>query len=80
VKKLFGTRGRLGLFRLIRSVRMGDMDASIHTDSNEDRGQTKTLSSDAYLLAKKRIHEMEAHKAMAILESRHDTWKAGGPL
>jgi len=59
---------------------MGDMDVSIRTDSNEDREQTKTFSSDAYLLAKKRMHEIEAQKAMVIFESRHDRWKAGGPL
>jgi len=80
MKRLFGTRGRLKLFRLIRGVRMGDMDVSIRTDSNEDREQTKTFSSDAYLLAKKRMHEIEAQKAMVIFESRHDRWKAGGPL
>ena len=80
MKKLFDTRGRLRLFRFIRSGRMGDMDVSVHTDSNEDREQAKTFSSDAYLLARKRMHEMEAHKAMVIRESRHDTWKAGGPL
>ena len=80
MKKLFGTIGRLKLFRLIRGVRMGDMDASLRTDSNEDREQTKTFSSDAYVLAKKRMHEIETQKAMVILESRHCTWKAGGPL
>jgi len=80
MKKLFGTIGRLKLFRLIRGVRMGDMDASLRTDSNEDREQTKTSSSDAYVLAKKHMHEIETQKAMVILESRHDRWKAGGPL
>ena len=80
MKKLFGTIEGLKLLRLIRGVRMGEMDASIRTDSNEDREQTKTFSSDAYLLAKKRKHEIEARKAMAIFESRHDKWKAGGPL
>jgi hypothetical protein len=80
MKKLFEPIGRLKLFRLIRGVRMGDMDASPRTDSNEDREQTKTFSSDAYLLAKKRMYEVEAQKAMVILESRHDRWKAGGPL
>lgn len=59
---------------------MGEMDASLRTDSNEDTEQTKTFSSDAYLLAKKHTHEMEAQKAMAVLQSRHDRWKAGGPL
>jgi len=80
MKKLFGTTGRLKLFRLIRGVRMRDMDASLRMDSNEDQEQTKTFSSDAYLLAKKRKHEIEAQKAMVMFESRHDKWKAGGPL
>lgn len=80
MKKLFGTRVRLKLFRLIRGTRMGDMDASLRTDSNEDREQTKTFSSDAYLLAKKRMQEIEAQKAMLVFESRHHNWKAGGPV
>lgn len=80
MKKLFGTSVRLKLFKLIRGTGMGGMDASLRTDSNEDREQTKTFSSDAYLLAKKRIHEIEAQKAMLIFESRHDNWKAGGPV
>jgi len=80
MRKLFDTIGRLKLLRLIRGVRMGEMDASVHTDSNEDQEQTKTFSSDAYDLSRKRMQEMEAHKAMAIFESRHDRWKAGGPL
>jgi len=59
---------------------MGDMDASLHTESNEDREQTKTFSSGAHVLAKNRMHEMETQKAILILQSRHDRWKAGGPL
>ncbi len=35
--------------------------------------------SEAYLLAKQRIIEAEAEKAMSIQVSRHTRWKAGGP-
>jgi len=80
VRKLFGPKGRLKLFRLLRSGRMGDTDASVLADSNEDREQTKTLSPDAYLLAKKRNHEIETLKAMVVFQSRHERWRAGGPL
>jgi len=80
LKKLFGTRARLDLFRLIRGIRMGDMGASPRKDSDEDPEQTKTFSSDAYLLTKKRLHAVETQKAMVIFELRHERWKAGGPL
>jgi len=80
MSKLFGTRGRLELFRSLRALRMGGTDASSRTISDEDQEQTTTFRSDAHMLTKKRMHEMEACKAMAILESRHDRWKAGGPL
>lgn len=60
---------------------MGDMDASPCMNSNEDPEQTKTFSSDAYLLTKKRTHAVETQKARVIFESRHERWKgAGGPL
>jgi len=36
--------------------------------------------SQAYLLAKRRVIEAEAEKAMLIQVSRHTRWKAGGPL
>lgn len=34
----------------------------------------------AYIISNRRKHEIELQKAMAIKESRHDTWKAGGPV
>ena len=80
MRRLFVPKGKLKLFRLIQGIRMGDMDAFLHTESNEDGEQKKTFNSDAYVLAKKRIHAIEAQKAMVMFESRHDKWKAGGPL
>ena len=42
--------------------------------------QPKTFNVQTYLLGIRRMHEIEAQKAMVIFESRHDKWKAGGPL
>jgi len=41
--------------------------------------QPKTFNVQAYLLGKRRMHEIEAQKAMVIAESRHCICKAGGP-
>ena len=59
---------------------MGDEDASLHTESNKDQEQTKTFSADAHVLARNRMYEVETLKAMAVFQSRHERWKAGGPL
>ncbi|MDH5375536.1 MAG: hypothetical protein OEZ21_03635 [Candidatus Bathyarchaeota archaeon] len=80
MRKLFGPTRKLRLFRLLRSGRMGDVDAFVHAGINEDREQTKTFNSNAYVLAKNRMHEIEAQKAMVLFESRHDKWKSGGAL
>jgi len=54
--------------------------------SNHDGIVSKKDSFDpffragAYIISNRRKHEIELQKAMAIKESRHDTWKAGGPL
>jgi len=45
------------------------------------RGVSDTsFNSEAYILAIRCMHEIECQKAMVILESRHERWKAGGPL
>lgn len=41
--------------------------------------ESKILSSDAYLLSKKRMSEVEAEKALMVNVSRHPRWVAGGP-
>ena len=41
--------------------------------------QPVTFNVQAYLLGKRRMHEIEGDKALVIAESRHDKWKAGGP-
>ena len=48
--------------------------------STEDQEQTKTLNLQAYIIANRRLHEVETEKAMIASLSRHDKWKAGGPV
>ena len=50
------------------------------TNNSLARGKPKTFNLQAYVLAKQRMHELEGQKAMVILLSRHERWKAGGPL
>lgn len=38
-----------------------------------------SFTPQAYILAKQRVHEIETQKAMMVLLSRHNSWKAGGP-
>jgi len=80
MRKLLGAIGKLKLFRLIRGIRIGGMDASLPTESSEDREQMKIFRPDGHVLAENRMHEFETLKAMAVLQSRHDRWKAGGPV
>jgi len=84
--KMFGLGGKLGstkeqvfkVFSLIRGIGMRDLNAS--SDANEDLRQPNSFNPQAYIIAKQRMHEIEGQKAMIIHESRHHTWKAGGPL
>ena len=56
-----------------------NLQASINR-LNQDAEQPKTFNCDAYILANQRMHEIETQKAMLVSLSRHDRWKAGGPL
>jgi len=42
--------------------------------------QPKTFNLQGHISAKRRMHEIEKMKAMIIMESRHQSWKAGGPV
>ena len=74
--------GRLAgkVLRLLRGVAKGDFSASSYTDANEDLKQSKAFNFQAYISGKRRMHEIEKMKAMIITESRHQSWKAGGPV
>ncbi len=84
MSKMFGTRERFGsakegLTKLVRLFRRGDFDASI-PDAKRDQRQLNALNPQAFIMAKRRMHEIETQKAMIIHELRHDFWKAGGPI
>ena len=83
-RKMFGPGGRFGspkqrvlkMFRMIR----GSESVSSYTDANGEQGQLNTYNPLAHKTAQKRMHEVETIKAMMIAQSRHERWKAGGPL
>jgi len=87
-RKIFGQRSRLGstkdyvlkMFRLIHGSGKGDFNVSSCADENEGLGHSDIYSPQSYLIVKQRMYEIEVQKAMAILESRHQRWKAGGPV
>jgi len=83
-RKMFGPGGRFGspkqrvlkMFRLIR----GSGSVSSYTDSNEEQTQISTYNPQGHKIAHQRMHEIETIKAMMIAQSRHERWKAGGPV
>lgn len=84
--RMFGSKGRKsprkkGLFksiRLSRASRNDGLDACTST-LDECISDAKIFNSEAYLLSKKRMYEVEAEKAVMVNVSRHPRWVAGGP-
>ncbi len=81
---MFGTRERFGsakegLTKLVRLFHRGDFDAST-PDANGDQIQLDALNPQASIIAERRMHEFEKTKSMIMMESRHQSWKFGGPL
>jgi len=70
----------LKLFRLAFSPRDGEFDISSRTTANHDLSQLNTFSTQAYILGKQRMHEIDTQKATVIVVSRHERWKAGGQV
>lgn len=68
------------MFRLIRGVATRDFNSSSYTVANEGLKQPKNFNLQAHIIGKRRMHEIEKMKAMIIIESRHQSWKAGGPV
>lgn len=66
--------------RLLRGVGKGDFSASSYTDADEDPKQPKTFNLQAHISGKRRMHEIETQKALLTSLSRHERWKAGGPV
>jgi hypothetical protein len=48
--------------------------------SGQDVGDVEPVSPRAYLLANRRLQEIETQKARVLAQSRHDKWKAGGSV
>lgn len=84
MSKMFGTRERSdpakgGLAKLVRLFRRVDFDVST-PDANGNQRQLNPLNPQAFIIGKRRMHEIEKTKAMIMIESRHQSWKSGGPL
>ena len=56
------------------------LKASSTTDADEDLRQPNSFNVQAYVIADHRKNEIESQKAMMISLSRHERWKAGGPV
>jgi hypothetical protein len=52
----------------------------VPSNSREEKSQPRSFNIKAYLSVDRRMQEIQAEKALLIWESRHDKWKAGGPV
>ncbi len=82
IRKRFASpkEGLLRILRLIRAVDKDDLSPYSFGPKPEDVEEPNSFNTQAYLLAKQRMHEIEGQKAMLIALSRHERWKAGGPV
>jgi hypothetical protein len=85
VRKMFGMKERFGsarkvlkAFRLISKKE--DFPASSGVYPNQDLKRPRTFNLQAYTVGIQRMNEIEFQKAMTISLSRHEKWKAGGPV
>jgi len=82
--KMFGLGERLGstkegVFRVFNSIRaMGIRGLNASSDEKEEPIRLKSV--EAFIIESRRKHEGETQKGMMIALSRHDRWKAGGPV
>ena len=67
------------VLRLIRGSGNGVFDPS-QSNANQDQRQSETFNVEAYRISNQRTCELETQKAFVISLSRHERWKAGGPL
>jgi len=82
--KMFGLGERLGstkkgvfkVFSSIRAIGIGNLD----TSSDAEKEPIQLKSAEAFIIENRRKHEVETQKAMLASMSRHDRWKAGGPV
>ena len=68
-----------GVFKVFNSIRaLGIRGVNASSDDKEESIRPK--SAEAFIIASRRKNEVETQKAMLASMSRHDRWKAGGPL
>jgi len=68
------------MFRLVRSLRNKDSIVSSSMDTNQETRHPRAHNVRAISLSSQHVHEVETQKAMLVSLTRHDKWKAGGPL
>jgi len=80
--KIFQTRRIFGsIFKTLKLFHGDeDVNGSSYADLGENPRQLETFNSDAYMVSNQRMLELETQKAFVTSLSRHDRWKAGGPL
>ena len=67
------------VFRLMRGSEDSALNLS-QSNANEDQRHPETLNTEAYMISNQRMHELETQKAFVTALSRHERWKAGGPI
>ncbi len=80
MRKLSGAKSGLSRLFNIRSSKNNECECYPHTCEDQDKRKQSDLLPEAYMLANNRMHEIDAEKAMALVLTRHERWKAGGPL
>jgi len=79
---MINMRPKIKLFKVLgltRSSGKREVCASSRVYADQEP-QSNSYNVQAHMLSNQRAHEIESQKAMLISMSRHDTWKAGGPL
>jgi len=83
---MFGIKGKVGsskekVFKVfgLNHGQVREDSISSYTPANRNLELTKSINLQACMSAHQRMHEIEAQKAMVILVSRHERWKAGCP-
>lgn len=67
------------MLRIIRSI-VAPRTLSASTCGNESQQQLSAYSPEVAIKEQERRHEIETQKALLIHESRHQSWKGGGPV
>ncbi|MDH5374429.1 MAG: hypothetical protein OEZ21_03540 [Candidatus Bathyarchaeota archaeon] len=81
-KEMIDVRPKIKLFKVLGLTRSsGERElctsSRVYTDQEP---QSSSYNVQAHMLSNQRAHEIESQKAMTISLSRHEKWKAGGPL